>query len=235
MTDNHNVEHIAIIMDGNGRWAKKQGLPRSMGHKKGAEIVKEIAKAANEKGVKFLTLYAFSTENWGRPKDEVDTLMSLLRQYLKTDLSELKKNNIRIRFIGERNMLDADIVQNMHRLERETQDNTGMCLCLAISYGARQEILQAAQKLAALVKNGDLSESDVDIQNFSAMLYTHEMSDPDIVIRTSGEQRISNFLLWQAAYAEFFFTKTLWPDFSAQELDDIIEQFKSRERRYGKI
>lgn len=235
MTDNHNVEHIAIIMDGNGRWAKKQGLPRSMGHKKGAEIVKEIAKAANEKGVKFLTLYAFSTENWGRPKDEVDTLMSLLRQYLKTDLSELKKNNIRIRFIGERNMLDADIVQNMHRLERETQDNTGMCLCLAISYGARQEILQATQKLAALVKNGDLSESDVDIQNFSAMLYTHEMPDPDIVIRTSGEQRISNFLLWQAAYAEFFFTKTLWPDFSAQELDDIIEQFKSRERRYGKI
>ena len=235
MTDNHNVEHIAIIMDGNGRWAKKQGLPRSMGHKKGAEIVKEIAKAANKKGVKFLTLYAFSTENWGRPKDEVDTLMSLLRQYLKTDLSELKKNNIRIRFIGERNMLDADIVQNMHRLERETQDNTGMCLCLAISYGARQEILQAAQKLAALVKNGDLSESDVDIQNFSAMLYTHEMPDPDIVIRTSGEQRISNFLLWQAAYAEFFFTKTLWPDFSAQELDDIIEQFKSRERRYGKI
>lgn len=235
MTDNHNVEHIAIIMDGNGRWAKKQGLPRSMGHKKGAEIVKEIAKAANEKGVKFLTLYAFSTENWGRPKDEVDTLMSLLRQYLKTDLTELKKNNIRIRFIGERNMLDADIVQNMHRLERETQDNTGMCLCLAISYGARQEILQATQKLAALVKNGDLSESDVDIQNFSAMLYTHEMPDPDIVIRTSGEQRISNFLLWQAAYAEFFFTKTLWPDFSAQELDDIIEQFKSRERRYGKI
>lgn len=235
MTDNHNVEHIAIIMDGNGRWAKRQGLPRSMGHKKGAEIVKEIAKAANEKGVKFLTLYAFSTENWGRPKDEVDTLMSLLRQYLKTDLSELKKNNIRIRFIGERNMLDADIVQNMHRLERETQDNTGMCLCLAISYGARQEILQATQKLAALVKNGDLSESDVDIQNFSAMLYTHEMPDPDIVIRTSGEQRISNFLLWQAAYAEFFFTKTLWPDFSAQELDDIIEQFKSRERRYGKI
>lgn len=235
MTDNHNVEHIAIIMDGNGRWAKRQGLPRSMGHKKGAEIVKEIAKAANEKGVKFLTLYAFSTENWGRPKDEVDTLMSLLRQYLKTDLTELKKNNIRIRFIGERNMLDADIVQNMHRLERETQDNTGMCLCLAISYGARQEILQAAQKLAALVKNGDLSESDVDIQNFSAMLYTHEMPDPDIVIRTSGEQRISNFLLWQAAYAEFFFTKTLWPDFSAQELDDIIEQFKSRERRYGKI
>ena len=235
MTDNHNVEHIAIIMDGNGRWAKKQGLPRSMGHKKGAEIVKEIAKASNEKGVKFLTLYAFSTENWGRPKDEVDTLMSLLRQYLKTDLTELKKNNIRIRFIGERNMLDADIVQNMHRLERETQDNTGMCLCLAISYGARQEILQAAQKLAALVKNGDLSESDVDIQNFSAMLYTHEMPDPDIVIRTSGEQRISNFLLWQTAYAEFFFTKTLWPDFSAQELDDIIEQFKSRERRYGKI
>ena len=206
-----------------------------MGHKKGAEIVKEIAKAANERGIKFLTLYAFSTENWGRPKDEVETLMSLLRQYLKSDLSELKKNNIRIRFIGERNMLDADIVQNMHKLERETKDNSGLCLCLAISYGARQEIVQAAQKLASLIKNGDLSESDVDIQNFSAMLYTHEMPDPDIVIRTSGEQRISNFLLWQAAYAELFFTNTLWPDFSAQELDNIIEQFKSRERRYGKI
>lgn len=235
MTDNHDLTHIAIIMDGNGRWAKKQGLPRSMGHKKGAEIVKEIAKAANERGIKFLTLYAFSTENWGRPKDEVETLMSLLRQYLKSDLSELKKNNIRIRFIGERNMLDADIVQNMHKLERETKDNSGLCLCLAISYGARQEIVQAAQKLASLIKNGDLSESDVDIQNFSAMLYTHEMPDPDIVIRTSGEQRISNFLLWQAAYAELFFTNTLWPDFSAQELDNIIEQFKSRERRYGKI
>lgn len=235
MTDNHDLTHIAIIMDGNGRWAKKQGLPRSVGHKKGAEIVKEIAKAANERGVKFLTLYAFSTENWGRPKDEVETLMSLLRQYLKSDLSELKKNNIRIRFIGERNMLDADIVQNMHKLERETKDNSGLCLCLAISYGARQEIVQAAQKLASLIKNGDLSESDVDIQNFSAMLYTHEMPDPDIVIRTSGEQRISNFLLWQAAYAELFFTNTLWPDFSAQELDNIIEQFKSRERRYGKI
>ena len=235
MTANHDLTHIAIIMDGNGRWAKKQGLPRSMGHKKGAEIVKEIAKAANERGIKFLTLYAFSTENWGRPKDEVETLMSLLRQYLKSDLSELKKNNIRIRFIGERNMLDADIVQNMHKLERETKDNSGLCLCLAISYGARQEIVQAAQKLASLIKNGDLSESDVDIQNFSAMLYTHEMPDPDIVIRTSGEQRISNFLLWQAAYAELFFTNTLWPDFSAQELDNIIEQFKSRERRYGKI
>lgn len=235
MTDNHDLTHIAIIMDGNGRWAKKQGLPRSMGHKKGAEIVKEIAKAANERGIKFLTLYAFSTENWGRPKDEVETLMSLLRQYLKSDLNELKKNNIRIRFIGERNMLDADIVQNMHKLERETKDNSGLCLCLAISYGARQEIVQAAQKLASLIKNGDLSESDVDIQNFSAMLYTHEMPDPDIVIRTSGEQRISNFLLWQAAYAELFFTNTLWPDFSAQELDNIIEQFKSRERRYGKI
>ena len=224
MTDNHNVEHIAIIMDGNGRWAKKQGLPRSMGHKKGAEIVKEIAKAANEKGVKFLTLYAFSTENWGRPKDEVDTLMSLLRQYLKTDLSELKKNNIRIRFIGERNMLDADIVQNMHRLELETQDNTGMCLCLAISYGARQEILQAAQKLAALVKNGDLSESDVDIQNFSAMLYTHEMPDPDIVIRTSGEQRISNFLLWQLSYSELYFTDVYWPDFDEEAFYQAIRE-----------
>ena len=230
-----NLEHIAIIMDGNGRWAQKRKLPRSAGHKKGAEVVKEIAKAAHEKGVKYLTLYAFSTENWNRPKDEVDTLMGLLRQYLKSDFSELHKNNIRIRFIGERECLDADIVQSMHRLEKETAQNTGMCLCLAIISGARGEIVQAAKKLASLVKKGDLSETDIDIQNFSAMLYTKDMPDPDILIRTSGEERLSNFLLWQIAYAELFFTKTLWPDFSADELSDIINQFSSRERRYGKV
>lgn len=231
----NSLEHIAIIMDGNGRWAQKRNLPRAAGHKKGAEVVKEIAQEANKRGIKFLTLYAFSTENWNRPKDEVDTLMGLLRQYLKSDFSELQKNNIRIRVIGERNMLDKDIVAQIAKLENDTVQNTGMVLCLAISYGGRHEIVNAAKKIAALVKKGDMSESDVDIKLFSDMLYTQDMPDPDLLIRTSGEQRISNFLLWQVAYAELFFTSTLWPDFTAQELDEIIENFGSRERRYGKV
>lgn len=231
----NNLEHIAIIMDGNGRWAQKRNLPRSAGHKKGAEVVKEIAKEANNRGIRYLTLYAFSTENWNRPKEEVDTLMGLLRQYLKSDFSELHKNNIRIRVIGERSMLDKDIVAQIAKLENDTAQNSGMVLCLAISYGSRLEIVQAARKIAALVKKGDMSESDVDIKLFSDMLYTKDIPDPDLLIRTSGEQRISNFLLWQSAYSELFFSPTLWPDFTVRELDDIINQFNSRERRYGKV
>ncbi len=234
-TEKNRLNHIAIIMDGNGRWAKRRGLPRSAGHKKGAETVKDIAKAVNERGIRFLTLYAFSTENWQRPAEEVKTLMDLLRQYLKYDLEELRKNNIRIRFIGERDMLDQDIAESMAQLESKTAGNLGMTLVLAISYGARQEIVAAAKKIAALVKKGDMSESDIDLKLFSDMLYTRDIPDPDILIRTSGEQRISNYLLWQAAYAEMFFTETLWPDFSAEELDKVIEKFYSRERRYGKI
>ena len=231
----NRVSHVAIIMDGNGRWAQKRALPRSMGHKQGAETVKEIARAANELGIGFLTLYAFSTENWNRPKEEVDTLMGLLRQYLKSDLSELNKNNIRIRFIGEREMLAPDIAASMEQLENETAANTGMTLCLAVSYGARQEIAGAARRLASLVKKGDISESDIDIKLFSDMLYTKDMPDPDILIRTSGEKRLSNYLLWQLAYSEMFFSDTLWPDFKPQELRDIINEFYSRERRYGKV
>ena len=231
----NNLEHIAIIMDGNGRWAQKRNLPRSAGHKKGAEVVKEIAKEANNRGIRYLTLYAFSTENWNRPKEEVDTLMGLLRQYLKSDFSELHKNNIRIRVIGEKSMLDKDIVAQIAKLENDTAQNSGMVLCLAISYGSRLEIVQAARKIAALVKKGDMSESDVDIKLFSDMLYTKDIPDPDLLIRTSGEQRISNFLLWQSAYSELFFSPTLWPDFTVRELDDIINQFNSRERRYGKV
>lgn len=231
----NNLEHIAIIMDGNGRWAQKRNLPRSAGHKKGAEVVKEIAKEANNRGIRYLTLYAFSTENWNRPKEEVDTLMGLLRQYLKSDFSELHKNNIRIRVVGERSMLDKDIVAQIAKLENDTAQNSGMVLCLAISYGSRLEIVQAAKKIAALVKKGDMSESDVDIKLFSDMLYTKDIPDPDLLIRTSGEQRISNFLLWQSAYSELFFSPTLWPDFTVRELDDIINQFNSRERRYGKV
>ncbi len=232
--DENKLRHLAIIMDGNGRWATKRGLPRSMGHKKGAEVVKEITRAAGELGVEFLTLYAFSTENWNRSEDEVQTLMGLLRDYLKSDLKEVQKNNVRIRFIGEREMLDADIVQKMAEIESETLKNTGMTLCIALSYGSRQEIVNAVKKTAALVKEGDISLNDIDVKLFSDMLYTKDIPDPDLVVRTSGEQRISNYLLWQIAYSEFYFTDVLWPDFNKKLLEDIIAEFNKRERRYGK-
>ena len=233
--EENSLEHIAIIMDGNGRWATKRGLPRSMGHKKGAEVVKEIVRAAADEGVKFLTLYAFSTENWQRSKDEVDTLMGLLRQYLKSDLQELQENNVCIKFIGESEMLDADIVSSMRKLEIDTAQNDGLTLCIALSYGSRQEIISAVKKTASLVKKGDISVDDIDIKMFSDMLYTKSIPDPDLLIRTSGEQRISNYLLWQIAYAELYFTKTLRPDFNKDELIAIINDYKTRERRYGKV
>lgn len=232
--DENKLRHLAIIMDGNGRWATKRGLPRSMGHRKGAEVVKEITRAAGELGIKFLTLYAFSTENWKRSEDEVQTLMGLLRDYLKSDLKEVQENNVRIRFIGEREMLDADIVQKMVEIEAETLKNTGMTLCIALSYGSRQEIVQAVKKTALLVKEGDISLNDIDVKLFSDMLYTKDIPDPDLVVRTSGEQRISNYLLWQIAYSEFYFTDVLWPDFNKKLLEDIIAEFNKRERRYGK-
>lgn len=232
--ENNKLEHLAIIMDGNGRWAARRGLPRSMGHRKGAEVVKEITRAAGELGIKYLTLYAFSTENWNRSEDEVKTLMGLLRDYLQSDLKEVQQNNVRIRFIGEREMLDADIVRKMAEIEADTLRNTGMTLCIALSYGSRQEIVNAVKKTAALVKEGDISLNEVDVKLFSDMLYTKDMPDPDLVIRTSGEQRISNYLLWQIAYAEFFFTDVLWPDFNKKLLEDIIKNFNMRERRYGK-
>lgn len=234
-TKTGKLQHIAIIMDGNGRWAKKRGLPRSVGHKKGAETVKEITRAAGEMGVKYLTLYAFSTENWQRPAEEVETLMGLLREYLKSDLKELQENGVRIIFIGERSMLPADIVEAMRKLENETADNDKMTLCVALSYGSRQEILQAAQKIAVLAKRGDITPDDIDAKMFSGLLYTKDIPDPDLVIRTSGEQRVSNYLLWQIAYAEFCFTDVLWPDFDRKCLEDIIKDFNARERRYGKI
>lgn len=221
-------------MDGNGRWAKKRGMPRSVGHKKGAETVKEITRAAGEIGVKYLTLYAFSTENWNRSEEEVATLMDLLREYLKSDLKEIQENGVKIVFIGERQMLDADIVESMRKLEADTANNDKMTLCIALSYGSRQEIVNAARKIAALAKRGDIQPEDVDSKMFSDMLYTKDIPDPDMLIRTSGEQRVSNYLLWQLAYTEFFFTDVLWPDFGREHLEDIIAEFNSRERRYGK-
>lgn len=234
-TTNNQLRHIALIMDGNGRWAQKKGLPRNAGHQKGAEVVLEIAKAAKEMGVQYLTIYAFSTENWKRSSEEVEGLMNLLRTYLGRNFKELAENDVRIRFIGERQRLADDIQAQMTRLEQETKNNKSATLLVALSYGARQEIVQAARLLAEKVKSGDILSKDIDEQTFSDMLYTADVPEPDLLIRTSGEQRLSNFLLWQLAYTEFYFTKTLWPDFTKEELKDIINQFQQRERRYGKV
>ena len=233
--DTKNIcRHIAIIMDGNGRWAKKRGMPRTLGHKKGAENVVKITRAMKESGVKYLTLYAFSTENWQRSKDEVDALMQLLNEYLDKELKEIMDNNVRIVFIGERYMLSDSIQAKMAFLEKESEKNTDLTLCIALSYGSRQEILSAVKKIAAKVKEGSMDISQITQDAFSEELYTKEIPDPDVLIRTSGEQRISNYLLWQSAYTELFFTNTLWPDFGKDELWDIINKFNQRERRYGK-
>lgn len=233
--DTKNIcRHIAIIMDGNGRWAKKRGMPRTLGHKKGAENVVKITRAMKESGVKYLTLYAFSTENWQRSKDEVDALMQLLNEYLDKELKEIMDNNVRIVFIGERYMLSDSIQAKMAFLEKESEKNTDLTLCIALSYGSRQEILSAVKKIAAKVKEGSMDISQITQDVFSEELYTKEIPDPDVLIRTSGEQRISNYLLWQSAYTELFFTNTLWPDFDKDELWDIINKFNQRERRYGK-
>ncbi len=233
--DTKNIcRHIAIIMDGNGRWAKKRGMPRTLGHKKGAENVVKITRAMKESGVKYLTLYAFSTENWQRSKDEVDALMQLLNEYLDKELKEIMDNNVRIVFIGERYMLSDSIQAKMAFLEKESEKNTDLTLCIALSYGSRQEILSAVKKIAAKVKEGSMDISQITQDVFSEELYTKEIPDPDVLIRTSGEQRISNYLLWQSAYTELFFTNTLWPDFGKDELWDIINKFNHRERRYGK-
>ncbi|MBO5441633.1 MAG: isoprenyl transferase [Alphaproteobacteria bacterium] len=227
-------KHIAIIMDGNGRWAKKRGMPRSFGHKKGAENVIEITRAAKDAGVKYLTLYAFSTENWQRSKEEVDALMQLLREYLDKGFKDIMENNVRIRFIGEKKMLAPDILEKMRAIEDKSADNTALTLCVALSYGSRQEILSAVKKTAQLVAEKKVTIGEIDQALFSANLYTADIPDPDILIRTSGEQRISNYLLWQLAYTELFFTDTLWPDFDKNELLTILENFSMRERRYGK-
>ncbi len=229
-----SCKHIAIIMDGNGRWAKKRGMPRSYGHKKGAENVIKITRAMKESGIKYLTLYAFSTENWQRSEEEVSALMQLLRDYLDKEFQEIMENNVRIIFIGEKEMLSHDIREKMSFIESESSKNTDLTLCIALSYGSRQEILAAVKKAAALVQRGDCRIDDLTQDFFGSLLYTNGIPEPDILIRTSGEQRLSNYLLWQLAYAELFFTETLWPDFNQDELSDIIKQFNNRERRYGK-
>ncbi|MBQ8671764.1 MAG: isoprenyl transferase [Alphaproteobacteria bacterium] len=228
------LSHIAFIMDGNRRWAKKRGLPIAMGHKKGAETLIEVAKGAKKIGLKYMTVYAFSTENWQREKAEVDALMDLLRHYLDTSFKELQENDVRIRFIGERDMLAEDIVAKMDKIEADTRDNKSVTLCVALSYGSRQEIIAATKKIAEKVCCGELAVDDINEKIISENLYTADIPEPDLLIRTSGEMRVSNYLLWQLAYTEFYFSATLWPDFSVKELEEIIENYKTRERRYGK-
>ena len=226
-------KHTAIIMDGNGRWAEKRGLPRTAGHKAGAETLKKIIAYAQKKGIEVITLYAFSSENWKRPPEEVQTLMNLFRTYLKNDVNELMKKGIRISFIGEREKFDADLVEQMNRLERQTADFKGFHVVLALSYGARNDIINAARQIAAKAARGQIKPQEIDESFFSAHLSTADLPAPDFIIRTGGEERLSNFLLWEAAYAELYFTPVFWPDFNEEELDKALEAYAKRERRFG--
>jgi undecaprenyl diphosphate synthase len=225
--------HVAIIMDGNGRWAKQRGLPRTAGHKRGAEAVRAAVTAAAELGIRYLTLFGFSSENWKRPLAEIDDLMGLLRHYLRGEIAELHRNGVRLRVIGDRERLAPDIVALIADAEEMTRANPGLNLTIALSYGGRAEIVAAARRIAAAAAAGHLTSGDVDERRFAGFLSTSEIPDPDMIIRTSGEQRISNFLLWQSAYAELVFLDTLWPDFTKRELEHAIVEFQRRERRYG--
>jgi undecaprenyl diphosphate synthase len=225
--------HIAIIMDGNGRWAKARGLLRPMGHRAGIDAVRRTIEAAGKLGVGYLTLYSFSSENWRRPATEIGELMGLLRHYLRSELATLHKEGVRIRVIGDRKPLPADIVEMIGRAEDLTEGNKKLSLTLALNYGGRQEITAAARGLAKAVERGQLQAEAIDEHVFQSFLFTGGMPDPDLVIRTSGEKRISNFLLWQSAYAEYVFMDVLWPDFSGEHLAQAIEEFTKRDRRYG--
>lgn len=234
----HRVEgaaprHVAVIMDGNGRWAKARGLPRTAGHRKGVDAVRRLVEGARELGIAYLTIFSFSSENWRRPEEEVSDLMQLLRFYLRSEIAELHKAGVRLRVIGDRSRLAADIVQLIDRAEELTAGNTVQTLVVALNYGARQEIAAAVRRLAGEVAAGRLDPAAIDEALVADQLFTAGIPDPDLIIRTSGEKRISNFLLWQAAYAELVFIDTLWPDFTKRDLEAAIEEFHRRERRFG--
>jgi len=225
--------HIAIIMDGNGRWAKTQGKPRVFGHKNGVTSVREVTEAAAELGINYITLYAFSTENWSRPSFEVNALMTLLVETVKSELKTLNKNNIRLQAIGDLSKLPSRTYKTLMEGIEQTKDNTRMTLVLALNYSSRWEIVEAAKKIASEVQSGKINVEDIDSELFSSNLTTKDIPDPELMIRTSGEHRISNYLLWQAAYAEFYFTPVLWPDFKKDDFYQAIIDFQSRERRFG--
>ena len=232
-TDIQAPVHLAIIMDGNGRWAQARGKKRTFGHNAGAEAVRRAVKAASDLGIKYLTLFSFSSENWSRPKSEITDLMGLLRLYLRREIAELHSKNVRLRVIGDRSRLAEDIQDLIINGEEKTKNNTGLNLILALSYGARDEILNATRSLAAECAAGRINPEDIDERAFEQSLFTHDIPDPDLLIRTSGEKRISNFLLWQLAYTEFLFIDKHWPDFSISDMSDAVEEFSRRERRFG--
>ena len=225
--------NVAIILDGNGRWAKSKGMPRNYGHTVGAKNVETVCRAADELGIKYLTLYAFSTENWNRPQNEVNALMKLLEGYLKNCIKTADKNNMRVRVIGEITRLSNAFQQRIHELETASASNTGLNLTIAINYGSRDEILRAVRHMVEDAREGKLETKDIDENVFSSYLDTRELPDPDLLIRTSGEQRLSNYLLWQLAYSEFYFTDVPWPDFHKKELELAIEAYNKRDRRFG--
>ena len=231
----YGLRHVAIIMDGNGRWAQKRSLPRTLGHRAGVEALRGVVRHFGDLGIPYLTIYSFSSENWSRPAAEVAELLGLLKRFIRNDLADLHAQNVRVRIIGERAGLSADLVSLLQEAEDKTAANTGLTLVVAFNYGARQEMLAAARALAEAARDGRLDPAAITEASFSAALTTTGCPDPDLIIRTSGEQRLSNFLLWQAAYAEFVFTPVLWPDFDRKALDDALAEYGGRTRRFGGI
>ncbi len=226
-------QHVAIILDGNGRWAKAKGMPRNYGHMQGAKAVEDILVVARDMGIKYLTVYAFSTENWNRPETEVSALMTILRQYLKSSIKKSMKNNVRCQVIGERSRLSDDIRDAIEELETATAGNTGLTFTIAINYGSRDEIVRAVKKIAGDCKDGQISPEDITEEMISRNLDTGNLPDPDLLIRTCGEQRLSNFLLWQCAYTEFYYTDIAWPDFDKAELEKAVGAYGNRNRKFG--
>jgi undecaprenyl diphosphate synthase len=227
--------HVAIILDGNGRWAKSKGMPREYGHTIGAKNVETIIEAADDLGIRYVTYYAFSTENWKRPEKEVQKLMNLLRDYLKTAIKKANKNNIRMKIIGDRTGLAEDLQTQIERVEEATAGNTGITMTIAINYGSRDEIVRAVNRIQKEMKEGKIPETEITEKMIASYLDTADLPDPDLMIRTSGEQRLSNYLLWQLAYSEFYFTDVPWPAFSKKDLEEAVSAYANRDRRYGKI
>ena len=227
--------HVAIILDGNGRWAKKRMMPRQYGHAKGAQVVEQICEDAWNMGIQYLTVYAFSTENWNRPDSEVKILMDIFSKYMVDKLQKVGQKNMKIRFIGERSRLDKAMIEKIENLEESTKDNTGLNFTVALNYGSRDEMVRAMRKMAAEIKEGKLEPEDITEEKYNTYLDTAELPDPDLLIRTSGEQRLSNYLLWQLAYSEFYFTDVPWPAFTKEELIKAIEEYNHRHRRFGGV
>lgn len=234
MQDNLNIpRHVAIILDGNGRWARKRGLPRNAGHVQGAKVVEDMCEITWNKGIEYFTVYAFSTENWSRPDDEVAALMKLLRNYMTNAKKRANKNNMCVRVLGDKTRLDKDLQESIADLEQSTANNTGLHFQIAINYGGRDEITRAVRSIASDVAEGKINSADIDEELVNSRLDTAGLPDPDLLIRTCGEQRISNFLLWEVAYTEFYYTDVAWPDFNEAELDKAIEAYNQRDRKYG--